>query len=98
MVKRENACALYMCAVFGLRCTSVYLSVYPCTHSYVSTRSGHLLEICCKAIAVKRVWHILGVAITCLSLHEVFCVTGSDDGYVRIWPRDFLSVFMEIGM
>eukprot|EP00731_Ephydatia_muelleri_P028595 Em0020g239a len=64
---------------------------------YVSTRSGHLLEVCCKTIAVKRVWHLLsGVGVACLSLHEVFCITGSEDGYLRIWPRDFSSVFMEI--
>ena len=65
----------------------------------MSTRSGHLLEVCCKTIAVKRVWHLLsGVGVACLSLHEVFCITGSEDGYLRIWPRDFSSVFMEIGM
>ena len=97
---------LYMCVCTchcgcGHICMPLKLDDTVCTYSYVSTWSGHLLEICCNTIAVKRAWHLLpgvGVAITCLSLHEVFCVTGSDDGYVRIWPRDFLSVFMEIGM
>ena len=71
-------------------------------HSYACTRSGHLFEFHYKKIAVKRVWHLLlgdggGVAINSLYLHEAFCVTGSEDGLLRLWPWDFSSVFLEAG-
>ena len=70
--------------------------------SYACTRSGHLFEFHYKKIAVKRVWHLLpgdggGVAINSLYLHEAFCVTGSEDGLLRLWPWDFSSVFLEAG-
>ena len=39
-----------------------------------------------------------GIAINCLSVHEAFCVTGSDDGYLRLWPLDFSGVILEAGM
>ena len=38
-----------------------------------------------------------GVAINALHLHEAFCVTGSEDGLLRVWPLDFSAVFMEAG-
>lgn len=37
------------------------------------------------------------VAITSLALHESYCVTGSDDGFLRLWPLDFSYVAMETG-
>ena len=50
---------------------------------------------------VRRVWHLLpqsgGVAIHALHLHEAFCITGSEDGMLRVWPLDFSAVFMEAG-
>lgn len=68
------------------------------------TKNGYLFEIHYKKIAVQRVWHLLpgndggGVAIHALSLHEAFCVTGSEDGVLRVWPLDFSAVFMEAGV
>ena len=38
-----------------------------------------------------------GVAINALHVHEAFCVTGSEDGLLRVWPLDFSAVFMEAG-
>ena len=52
---------------------------------------------------MRRVWHLLpsnttgGVAINALCLHEAFCVTGSEDGFLRLWPLDFSGVFLEAG-
>ena len=72
-------------------------------HSYACTKNGHLFEFHYKRIVVKRVWHLLpgeggGVAINALYLHEAFCVTGSEDGVLRLWPLDFSTVFLEAGM
>ena len=30
-----------------------------------------------------------------ISVNEAFCVTGSDDQYLRVWPLDFSEFFME---
>lgn len=32
-----------------------------------------------------------------MSVNEAFCVTGSDDGFLRVWPLDFKSVYLEAG-
>ncbi|XP_035694518.1 WD repeat-containing protein 90-like [Branchiostoma floridae] len=36
-----------------------------------------------------------GIAVNAIYVNESFCVTGSDDGYLRLWPLDFTSVFLE---
>ncbi len=78
------------------------LPLHP-SFSYACTKNGYLFEIHYKRITVKRVWHLLpstttgtgGVAIHTLGLHEAFCVTGSEDGVLRLWPLDFSSSFLE---
>ncbi|KAM4697701.1 WD repeat-containing protein 90 [Rhinophrynus dorsalis] len=36
-----------------------------------------------------------GIAINSLSISATFCATGSEDGYLRLWPLDFSGVFLE---
>ncbi|XP_064636675.1 WD repeat-containing protein 90-like [Lineus longissimus] len=36
-----------------------------------------------------------GIALNTMSISESFCVTGSDDGYLRLWPLDFAQVYLE---
>ena len=36
-----------------------------------------------------------GLSVQCMCVNESFCVTGSDDGYVRLWPLDFKHVLLE---
>ena len=38
-----------------------------------------------------------GVPILSLAVHEGFCVTGSEDGVLRVWPLDFSARLMEAG-
>ena len=84
-----------------LLCTCKCILQYYIVCSYACTTSGHLFEIHYKRITVLRVWHLLpksgGVAINALHMHEAFCVTGSEDGLLRVWPLDFSAVFMEAG-
>lgn len=37
------------------------------------------------------------IAISSLSISQTMCATGSEDGYLRLWPLDFSSVFLETG-
>ncbi|NXX82299.1 WDR90 protein, partial [Urocolius indicus] len=36
-----------------------------------------------------------GIAINSISISSAFCATGSEDGYLRLWPRDFSAVVLE---
>ncbi|XP_019348592.1 WD repeat-containing protein 90 isoform X3 [Alligator mississippiensis] len=36
-----------------------------------------------------------GIAINSISVSPTFCATGSEDGYLRLWPLDFSAVFLE---
>ncbi|KAI4898063.1 hypothetical protein NFI96_018064 [Prochilodus magdalenae] len=36
-----------------------------------------------------------GIAVNSISLCGAFCATGSEDGFLRLWPLDFSSVLLE---
>uniref|UniRef100_A0AAQ4RJH5 WD repeat domain 90 n=1 Tax=Gasterosteus aculeatus aculeatus TaxID=481459 RepID=A0AAQ4RJH5_GASAC len=36
-----------------------------------------------------------GIAINSISVSSSFCFTGSEDGFLRLWPHDFSTVFLE---
>ena len=36
-----------------------------------------------------------GIAINSMNVNEAFCVTGSDDGFLRLWPLTFREVYLE---
>ena len=38
-----------------------------------------------------------GIAINSICVNESFCVTASDDRYLRMWPLDFKAVYLEAG-
>lgn len=81
---------------------------------FVSSRSGHIMEIDYVAVAIKNIRRLLpaqeshahqrekqtfstgaGIAVNSISVCAEFCVTGSEDGFMRLWPLDFSSVFLE---
>ncbi|KAG8535918.1 hypothetical protein GDO81_027462 [Engystomops pustulosus] len=83
---------------------------------YVSSRSGHILEIDYKNVALRNVRRLQpapaqhgerrekmtfnsgpGIAISSLCVSATYCATGSEDGYLRLWPLDFSGVFLEAG-
>ncbi|KAJ8037449.1 WD repeat-containing protein 90 [Holothuria leucospilota] len=79
--------------------------------SFACTRSGHIFQIDYSRMSVVHVRRLLpsgkhvkdkstfgsgpGIAINTMAMSEAFCVTGSDDGFLRLWPLDFSSVFLE---
>lgn len=46
--------------------------------------------------ALERIYQLHTGAINQLILHEGFCVTGSDDRFLRIWPLDFSDFLLEV--
>uniref|UniRef100_A0A667XFV9 WD repeat-containing protein 90 n=2 Tax=Myripristis murdjan TaxID=586833 RepID=A0A667XFV9_9TELE len=81
---------------------------------FVSSRSGHILEIDYSRVVIKNVRRLQpaqqrhthrrekltlntgpGIAINSISVSSSFCATGSEDGFLRLWPLDFSTVFLE---
>ncbi|XP_061562423.1 WD repeat-containing protein 90 isoform X2 [Phycodurus eques] len=78
---------------------------------FASTRCGHIFEIDYTRVVIRNVrwlfpvqqqqqekWTLNkgpGIAINSLSVCSTFCATGSEDGFLRLWPLDFSNVFLE---
>uniref|UniRef100_A0A8C3DA31 WD repeat-containing protein 90 n=1 Tax=Corvus moneduloides TaxID=1196302 RepID=A0A8C3DA31_CORMO len=78
---------------------------------FVCSRSGHVLEVDYKNVCVQSARRLLpaqpqgngqeqagsgpGIAINSISMSLTFCATGSEDGYVRLWPLDFSAAVLE---
>lgn len=56
-------------------------------------------HIACEDIRVFLCGFVLGpgIAINSISVSSSFCCTGSEDGFLRLWPLDFSAVFLEAG-
>ncbi|KAK6171134.1 hypothetical protein SNE40_019389 [Patella caerulea] len=78
---------------------------------YACSKSGHVIKIDYQKVAVQHVRRLLpvnkkstkdkevktgtGICINSMFVSEAFCVTGSDDGFLRLWPLDFANVYLE---
>ncbi|GMF16918.1 unnamed protein product [Phytophthora lilii] len=62
---------------------------------YASSSLGTLLVIDYDLKQVLCVYQLHDASINCLSVNEGFCVTGSDDCFLRVWPLDFTDFFLE---
>uniref|UniRef100_A0A3Q2Y4U8 WD repeat-containing protein 90 n=1 Tax=Hippocampus comes TaxID=109280 RepID=A0A3Q2Y4U8_HIPCM len=74
-------------------------------------KSGHIFEIDYTRLVIRNVRWLFpvqreheckcvlspdpGIAINSLSVCSTFCATGSEDGFLRLWPLDFSGVFLE---
>uniref|UniRef100_A0A663LQT0 WD repeat-containing protein 90 n=1 Tax=Athene cunicularia TaxID=194338 RepID=A0A663LQT0_ATHCN len=78
---------------------------------FVCSKSGHILEVDYKNVCMRSARRLLpaqpqgcqqqdkfsgpGIAINSISLSSTFCATGSEDGYLRLWPLDFSAAVLE---
>lgn len=62
---------------------------------YAATSQGTLVVVDYDSREVLCVYKLHDGAINCLAMNEGFCVTGSDDRYLRVWPLDFTDFFLE---
>ncbi|KFQ12750.1 WD repeat-containing protein 90, partial [Leptosomus discolor] len=77
---------------------------------FVCSKSGHVLEVDYKNVCMRSARRLLpahrwqdeagsgagpGIAINSISISSTFCATGSEDGYMRLWPLDFSAVVLE---
>ncbi|KAK9866441.1 hypothetical protein WJX84_003773 [Apatococcus fuscideae] len=64
-------------------------------HFYVSSAAGSVCQVNYGRRTLERIYQLHTGAINQLALHEGFCVTASDDRFLRIWPLDFSDFLLE---
>ena len=62
---------------------------------YVGSNNGCIFQISCNNQELEAVYKVQESAILALAVNEAFCATGSQDGYLRIWPVDFSEFLIE---
>ncbi|CAF0722865.1 unnamed protein product [Didymodactylos carnosus] len=80
---------------------------------YVSSKSGHVLELSYNEKRVLRIHRLLplkrptassdkiilanapSIGVNALTVTSNFCITGSNDGYIRVWSNDFQQTYIE---
>ena len=62
---------------------------------YVGSSNGCVFQIACNNQELEAVYKVQDAAILSICVNEAFCVTGSLDGYLRVWPVDFSEFLIE---
>ena len=70
---------------------------------YCCSEAGFVLEVNSEDIAIRVVRKLVQTVhgdvdfrINSIAVVDHYCVSGSSDGMLRIWPRDFTSVLLEV--
>jgi WD40 repeat protein len=62
---------------------------------FVSTASGSLFQINYAERVLECVYKLHNAAINTISINQGFCVTGSSDNFIRVWPLDFSDFYLQ---
>ena len=62
---------------------------------FFGTDQGSIFQVHGPSAALQVIYKVHSGPITAMQVNESFCVTGSDDAYVRVWPLDFVDYFLE---
>lgn len=62
---------------------------------YVSTASGSLFQINYATRQLECIYKLHSGPIHSISINEGFCVTGSGDCFLRVWPLDFSDFYLQ---
>jgi WD40 repeat protein len=62
---------------------------------YASTGTGLVYQINYTNRCVEQIYRLHDAGIKALVVTDGFCVTGSDDRFLRVWPLDFSDYFLE---
>ena len=63
--------------------------------AYIGSSSGTVLQISCLSQELESVYLIQNSPILTIASNEIFIVTGSTDGFCRVWPAGFEEFIME---
>lgn len=61
----------------------------------VGSKHGYLYQVNYDTRQLESVFKIHDLSICSLAVSAGFCVTGSQDMYIRVWPLDFSEFFLE---
>lgn len=64
-------------------------------HIFVASVSGAVFQLNYGRRCLECVYQLHSAAINSIVVSEGFCVTGSDDRFLRVWPVDFTDFFLE---
>lgn len=62
---------------------------------FVSTASGALFQVNYYKRSLECLYQLHAAPITCVVVSQGFCVTGSADCFLRVWPLDFSDFYMQ---
>ncbi len=62
---------------------------------FVSTASGAVFQVHLDERRLECVYQLHNGPIYTLTVNEGFCITGSADGYLRVWPLDFSDYYLQ---
>ena len=62
---------------------------------YIGSTNGCIFQIACNNQELEAVYKVQNSSILSIAVNEAFCATGSQDGYLRIWPVDFSEFLIE---
>lgn len=62
---------------------------------FVGSKHGMVFQINYHTENLEATYQTNDSAIYSIAVNEAFCVTGSEDTYLRVWPLDFSEFFME---
>lgn len=87
---------------WGARSTASYGALNPAGREneslkrlFVASKHGMVFQINYATEALEATYRTNESAIYTIAVNEAFCVTGSEDQYMRVWPLDFSEFFME---
>lgn len=62
---------------------------------FVGTKHGMVYQINYQKETHENQFKTNDAAIYSIAVNDAFCVTGSEDSFLRVWPLDFQEFFME---
>ena len=62
---------------------------------FVGSKHGMVFQVNYQTETLEATYKTNDGAIHSLAVNDAFCVTGSEDCYLRVWPLDFQEFFME---
>ena len=62
---------------------------------FVGSKHGMVFQVNYHSQELEAVFQLHSEGIHCLAVNSAFCVTGSADQFLRVWPLDFKEFFLE---
>lgn len=62
---------------------------------FVGSKHGMIFQVNYQSESLEATYKTNDAAIYSISVNDAFCVTGSEDQFLRVWPLDFQEFFME---